>query len=172
MSFQYGIENDEGLDAEDIATGVNNTFKEDLIDATEAVVTQILNTTQETRALRTNAKHDWTTAEGHRLLGVISLSEYGLGERNENLRKRTATTSATRRLAILSPEIPPEISNVTDNQYCLATDESTLCSIVDSTVCVVLEEGDDATAVRDQLLDGIKTAFQDGSFEEVLSGEE
>lgn len=169
MSFQYGIENDDNLTAADIESGVNNTFKMDLIDATEEIVIDILDEGLSGRKLETNV--DWKTAEGHRLLGVISLSDYGLGERNDNLRKRESPIERTNRrhLAYYTDAVPPTISSVIDNQFCEVEDESILCSIVDSTVCVYLEEGDSASEVKAQLLDGIKAAFQDGTFEDTLA---
>jgi hypothetical protein len=39
---------------------------------------------------------------------------------------------------------------------------------VDTRVCVILEEGEDGDEVKEQLLDGIKISFQDGSFESAL----
>lgn len=169
VSFQYGIENEDGLDAADIESGFNNTFKLDLINATEEIVIDILNEGLSGRKLETD--FDWKTAGGHRLLGVINLSDYGLEERNDNLRKREPPIERTyrRHLAYYSDAVSPTITSVTDNEFCEVDDESILCSIVDSTVCVYLEEGDSASEVKEQLLDGIKEAFQDGSFEEALA---
>jgi hypothetical protein len=45
------------------------------------------------------------------------------------------------------------------------------CAVVDSTVCVLLEEGDDEEEVRTALLDGIEESILNGSFQDAIPPE-
>jgi hypothetical protein len=45
------------------------------------------------------------------------------------------------------------------------------CSVVDSTVCVLLEEGDDEEEVRSSLLAGIEQSILGGSFQAAIPPE-
>ena len=183
LTFQYGIENDLGLTADDIESGIDNTYKSDLIIATRAVVIEVLNETfPEGRALQGNAadRPQWKALKDNQLLGVIDL---GVAEnprdgqtRNMQGRRRAVflpssreeqidSMDKNRRLAIYTDSYPPDILNVFDNPFCSDADEDTACAIVETRVCVILEEGDDEDEVKDQLLDGIGKAFQDGRFE-------
>lgn len=68
-----------------------------------------------------------------------------------------------RRLVFYTDEFEPVINTIFDNPFCEEPDGVT-CSIVDSTVCVVLEEGDNEAEVQATLLAGIEESIQDGSF--------
>jgi len=215
LSFQYAIENDEGLTADDIENGVNNTFKSDLIIATRNITIQVLNETlprdQEGRALRRDAagRPRSKTFEENQLLGVVHFGRFALDENylvtnnqqedytssssigevenmqgqrravflTSNPEEQTGTVEINinnnnsmdnnRQLAFYADSYPPVISNIFDNPLCPES-EKIVCSVVDTRVCVILEEGDDEDEVKDQLLDGIKSSFRDGSFKSAV----
>jgi hypothetical protein len=88
----------------------------------------------------------------------------------------SATTSEdswgtiSRRLVYYTYEFQPVINNIVDNPFCDAP-EGFLCAVVDTTVCVILEEGDDEDEVRNTLLAGISTAIEDGTFSAAIPPE-
>ena len=188
-NFQYGIQNDQKLTSDDIENGVDNTYKSDLIFATRETMIQVLNEAfprdQEGRALRRDGfdgRSRFETFEDNSLLGVVNLGKFELtvgedesmqGQRRavilpSNPEDQTGTANNNRRLALYKDSYPPDILSVFDNSYCSESDEELICSIVETRVCVVLEEGEDGDQVKKQLLDGIKKSFQDGSFENNL----
>jgi hypothetical protein len=71
-----------------------------------------------------------------------------------------------RKLAYYADILPVRIDSVTDNPLCAGSNEnpSISCVIVASTVCVVLEDGDDQTLVRAQLVAGLREAVDSGEF--------
>jgi hypothetical protein len=75
-----------------------------------------------------------------------------------------------RRLAFFTDSYPPVINNIFDNAFCQEP-EGIVCAVVDSSVCVILEEGDDEDDVKDALLYGIQKSIQDGSFESAIPKE-
>ena len=206
IKFQYGIENDVGLTADEIENGFNNTFKSDLIIATRDITIKVLNETlpqdQERRALRRDDAIHWSKIfEDNPLVGVVTISRFHLddssssentqGRRREvflpsNTEEQTETVKINgdnnnslvnnRRLAFYSDSRQPSILSITDNEFCFASsdeeEEELNCSIVETKVCVVLEEGDNEDEVKDQLLDGFRSSFQDGSFEDALPSED
>ena len=168
------MESEDGFSAEDIELGRNNTIKSELIGATREIVIDILNETVaegRTKGLRRKKPvyPGWKSSKD--LVGVIKI---GGSENQQRERRRTAflptgTTLHDRRLVFYSDRFPPTISDVFDNPFCgAASDGVTRCSIVDTRVCVVPEEGDDAAEVREQLIGGISAAFRDGRFENLL----
>jgi hypothetical protein len=96
-----------------------------------------------------------------------------INEKQEGIVKRTNDNTKSmdrkRRLAFYVDSYPPVISSIFDNPFCpVSDDELVSCSIVDTRVCVILEDGDDEKEVKDFLLDGIKTSFLDGSFQNAI----
>ena len=170
LMFQYGVESADGFSAEDIELGTNNTIKSDLIDATRDIVISVLNSTVvEGKNLRTNKPAGWKPSKDKDLLGVIQIHGSGYDSRRRTAFVPTETTIQNRRLEFYSDAFPPTITDVFDNPFCgAASDGVTKCSIIDTTVCLVLEEGDDPTQVRARLVGGISGAFQDGRFENLL----
>lgn len=75
-----------------------------------------------------------------------------------------------RRLAYYSDAYPPVINSIADNPFCDKPSDIQ-CAVVDSTVCVILEEGDDEAAVQTALLLGISEAIRDGSFQAAIPSE-
>ena len=75
----------------------------------------------------------------------------------------STTQSRRRRLVYYTDVFEPVINTIFDNPLCNAP-EGFQCAVVDSTVCVILEEGDDEDEVRLALLTGIGAAIEDGSF--------
>ena len=192
LNFQYGIQNNKGLTADDIDNGVDNTFKSDLLVATRDTLIQILNETfpeDDRMLLRKNVlgRRSWSLFDPvdyfetsqQQLLGVVTLvpssnSEFGRTTKREPSQQAVLSLANNnnhhrrRKLAFYVDSNPPEITSIFDNSFCQATDEETSCAIVETRVCVVLEEGDDPKETRDRLFDGFKTAFQDGSFQSAL----
>ena len=170
LMFQYGVESADGFSAEDIELGTNNTIKSDLIDATRDIVISVLNSTSvEGKNLRTNKPSGWKPSKDKDLLGVIQIHGSGYEHRRRTAFVATETTIHDRRLEFYSDAFPPTITDVFDNPFCAAaSDGITKCSIIDTTVCVVLEEGEDPAQVRARLVGGISGAFRDGRFENLL----
>jgi hypothetical protein len=81
---------------------------------------------------------------------------------------RHPESNASRRLVFYTDDYPVMIDSIFDNRFCPA---DTFCSIVSSTVCVLLEEGDDEEEVQDELLDGIRVAIFNGDFEAAIPPE-
>ena len=75
-----------------------------------------------------------------------------------------------RRLAFYTDSYPPVINSIFDNTFCQVA-EGILCAVVDSSVCVILEKGDDEVEVKDALLNGIAKSIRDGSFESAIPSE-
>jgi hypothetical protein len=69
-----------------------------------------------------------------------------------------------RRLVYYTDAYLPTINSIVDNPFCVAPSDEVTCAVVDSTVCVILEEGDDEREVQNALLSGIEESIQDGSF--------
>lgn len=206
LNFQYGIENDQGLTADDIKNGFNNTFKDDLIITTRDITIRILNETlprdEERRALRrdTGGRPRSKTLGDNPFLGDVTVGWFDSEDEfpSENWQDYRAISSSiaeestqgqrraafltrnsdeqigmdnSRRLAFYTDSHPPVVLNIIDNLFCPERDEGIACAVVETRLCVVLEEGDDEEEVKDLLLDGIKTAFKDGSFESALPSE-
>lgn len=77
-----------------------------------------------------------------------------------------------RRLAFYTDSYPPVINNIFGNPFCPdSPDGEIVCSVVDTSVCVMLEEGDDEDEIKDSLIDGISNSIQDGSFENAIPSE-
>ena len=74
-----------------------------------------------------------------------------------------------RRLVFYTDDIPATIDSIYDGPVLLcpggAESEASRCTIVSSTVCVVLEPGDDETQVRNVLVRGLGQAIDSGEFE-------
>ena len=196
INFQYGIENDDGLTADDILNGFNNTFMNDLIIATRDTAIQILNETlpqtRQRRGLRQDAKLDNTNPH----LGIVSLGHYepeeiisrSVVDRDKTMNSRRKAmyvpinigkenktvlmNSNNRRLAFYSDSKPPVITNVIDNDFCPDADEGINCAIVESWVCVFLEVGDNEEEVKEKVLEGFRNAFQNGSFQNAIPGDD
>jgi hypothetical protein len=97
--------------------------------------------------------------------------------RKTQVRRRTVylpsgqdTVDDRRSLAFYTDEFLPTINSVLNNPFCANFPEFE-CAVVDSTVCVLLEEGDSEEIVRMVLLDGIETAILDGRFQAAIPPE-
>jgi hypothetical protein len=210
VSFQYGIVNTAGFDAEDIFNEVNNTLKTGLLIATRNITIETLNETYPRdgaeRLLRRRSKqqNQWSFFGGKG--GREAALQYdGFGKRvfrhvvplkdfeyapmisendveakqpeNTKGRRRTVVlpsddrhsdSNVSRRLVFYTDDYPVIINAIVDNPFCEA---GVSCSIVSSTVCVLLEEGDDEEEVRDVLVDGIREAILNGDFEAAIPPE-
>jgi hypothetical protein len=78
-----------------------------------------------------------------------------------------------RKLVIYTEQFPITIDSIIDNTFCPGNVEnpSTECAVVSSTVCVLLEPGDDVQQVRTILVRGIQDAVQNGDFEAAIPAE-
>jgi hypothetical protein len=142
---------------------------------------------------KTNIHHLFSSSSSGSTLLVIDLGRFrhvdqdiamgtGMARANGQLqkmqvRRRTAYLPSDRdilddrrRLAFYTDEFPPTINSILDNPFCANFPEFQ-CAVVDSTVCVLLEEGDDRAMVRMVLLDGIEQAILDGSFQAAVPPE-
>jgi hypothetical protein len=90
--------------------------------------------------------------------------------RNAYLPSGQNTVDDRRSLAFYTDEFQPTINSILDNPFCPNFPEFE-CAVVDSTVCVLLEEGDDEEMVRMVLLGGIEQAILDGSFQAAIPPE-
>ena len=73
----------------------------------------------------------------------------------------------TRRLVYYSDEFPVEITQIVESTICpgqTVGGDFINCAVVSSTVCVVLEEGDDPVEVRATIVNGLEEAFMNGDF--------
>lgn len=73
----------------------------------------------------------------------------------------------TRRLVYYTDEFPVEITQIVDSNICpglIGQEDFINCAVVSSTVCVVLEEGDDPIEVRATIVNGLEEAFMNGDF--------
>jgi hypothetical protein len=196
VNFQYGIENDAGYDAEIIFNEVNNTYKSGLIIATRNITIQSLNETypqdqEGGRYLQKTIQSQQQQSSNHRGLTVKDIGRFQLdeiGTENDSSKERwrrravylpdTSSQRDTsidnnvnnRRLAFYTDSYPPVINNIFDNAFCQES-EGIVCAVVDSSVCVMLEEGDDEFEVKYALLTGIQKSIQDGSFESAIPSE-
>lgn len=187
MDFAYGLKNSVGLTASDIFNEVNNTVKADLITATNEVVKNILNETFPETVVSTEATSRMGRfGERRRLEGVDRAVELAivdlLGKETANemmaayqgnildeapgylFDGRLLLHSRKRHLVFFSEEYPTVINAILDEPFCPATivDPMVLCALVSSTVCVVLEEGDDEDFIRMVLIDGLRDAINNG----------
>ena len=79
-----------------------------------------------------------------------------------------------RRLVYYTDMVPPNVTNVVDDPFCPQNTNSTTtvkCAIVAMQVCVVLETGDNATAIETALSDGFGTAITTGTFFDAIPPE-
>jgi hypothetical protein len=136
--------------------------------------------------------HDEFGRETHTLRLVVPLHKLDLAynkkvqasnlERDQGRRRTAYLPSATRqvpttdgipdarRLVFYTDDYPPLVTAINDNlRFC--NDPDTLCSIVSSTICVLLEEGDDEEEVRQVILTGMQAAIASGDFEDAIPPE-
>lgn len=75
---------------------------------------------------------------------------------------------SSRRLVYYSDEFPVQITQVVDSVTCPGSmmNDAIRCAVVSSTVCVVLEPGDDPVEIRQTIISGLQEAFQSGEFED------
>ena len=191
--FQYGIENDEGLTADDILNGFNNTIMSDLTIATRDTTIRILN---ETISRARERRELWREPKSERTipyLGAVSVRKYELdeifidsiggGDEKMSSRRKAmyvprmdgvltgagSISSENRRLAFYTDSNPPVILDVIDNSFCPESDVGINCAIVETRVCVFLDVGDEEEEVKDNLLEGFRNAFQSGIFQTAVS---
>jgi hypothetical protein len=195
VSFQYGIGNSDGFTAEDIFNEIDNTLKTGLILATRNVTIETLNTTypRDGRRLKQDRPRSLTVPSNNfyvaNLVQFESIGDSG-GTRafeallsakatgSNNFRRRTAYLPSllndasvdNRRLVFYTDDFMPVINVMFPNPWCDDLPEFE-CSVVDSTVCVLLEEGDDEEEVRSSLLAGIEQSILGGSFQAAIPPE-
>ena len=188
VEFSYNLENQGSLSAADIMFEKNNQIKQGLLIATRTTTIQIMNET----AVGTDARRaSRSLLEGTpRAFQLAILNEFG-SEPAQAMdasiyNTETARTHEQRllslfwlgghqqrRLVYYSDEYPPEILQILDNPFCPQGDQDgiTLCAIVETRVCLLLEEGDDVNQVRSLLLTGFRNAINGGAFWEAFPPE-
>ena len=74
----------------------------------------------------------------------------------------------SRQLAYFSNDFPVAITSVVDNEDCEGSDVNpeVMCATIASTVCAVLEDGDDPAEVRATMVAGLQYAVESGDFPE------
>lgn len=148
------------------------------------------------RPYETQRRHYWMSESTSRMLQVTDLGRSRLYQDNfvfeetlpmkmqyesPHVRRRAAYLpgafssnkdfqSGQRRLVFYSDQFVPAINSIFDNPFCENLEEFQ-CAVVDTTVCVVLEEGDDEQQVQTALLDGIQQSILDGSFQDAIPPE-
>lgn len=112
------------------------------------------------------------------LSGTKSSWNYGLDDPRRRLaylewheNQAMAFDADGRRLVFYTDDFEPIINAIFDNPFCDKPTPEHECAVVASTVCVVLEEGDDEDEVQEILLDGIEEAILSGEFEEAIPPE-
>lgn len=85
---------------------------------------------------------------------------------NRRLMTSSMFLRRSRRLVYYSDEYPVEITQVIDSTACPGSimDDTIRCAVVSSTVCVVLEPGDDPVETRQVIVDGLSESFVNGDF--------
>lgn len=81
----------------------------------------------------------------------------------------------SRRLVYYSDDYPVEVTRIVDRNNCPTNDidgvNTLRCAIVSTTLCVVLEDGDDPVLIRRTLVTELGEAIEDGSFEDKIPPE-
>jgi len=87
-----------------------------------------------------------------------------------SMRNINDDVNVDRRLVFYTEELPADITRINDTNdlVCGATTIDTtdafMCTIISSSVCVILEDGDDEDTVRTAVVDGMSEAFTNGDF--------
>lgn len=188
VNFQYGIENTDGFSSEELENEVGNTYKSGLITATRTVTILALNATlprdrkkrdPEKRTLGTAAEAPGRSGFTLTDLGRFREDWADSNDPDTQSTRRTAylpepqserEANRRRKLAYYTDDYPPVIRNIFDSAYCPT--EGVVCSVVDASVCVILEEGDKEKQVRESLIFGIEQAFRAGRFEDAIPAED
>jgi hypothetical protein len=76
----------------------------------------------------------------------------------------------SRQLVFYTDEFPVTIDGIFDNPFCGAT-PPILCAIVASTVCTLLEDGDDEDQVQKVLLEGLEESVDNGDLNAAIPPE-
>jgi hypothetical protein len=189
VSFQYTVEA-MGLTADEIFNEVDNSIKQGLLMATRSVTISILNETyprteEDGRelALQTGEELAFESAIVYRfrdkgiggLLTKSQLETLGLSPTSQSGRPYhfrllgdARKSRAVRNLVYYHDDYPVEITDMWDTRFCGGSEQIGECVVVDTTVCVVLEEGDDPAEVRQVLLRGFREAINNGDFGDAM----
>ena len=126
------------------------------------------------RAFEVAAQETFGVEGARKILNTFEdeLNTQNRRETNERLLTRLLFPNS-RRLVYYTDELPPVVTNVVDNPFCPRGDEDgiTLCQLVTTEVCVVLEEGDDPDLVQSALVAGFRDAIQTGEFFQAIPPE-
>lgn len=188
MQFSYVLSTDDlDLTAFDILNGVDNNIREGLEAATEETVIEILNVTFPRLERRKTAQIE--LKDSRQAIQAGFSEAFGPRKANELLsdstnsfhpikaEQRLALTirehrSAQRRLVFYSETLPPKVVFVLDVDPAVfpttsidCTNENSKCFLVQTEVCVFLEEGDNFAVIQLALMDGLRIAIDSGAFE-------
>ncbi|CAB9501886.1 expressed unknown protein [Seminavis robusta] len=191
VDFQYVVRNQVGLDADAIFNEDNNSVLNGLKQATKNITIDILNGDYPSkkrmlRSLLQRNEHDNAQRTTPNILNLPYITT-----NTASSTKMTTTSSSSnsrnwlrasppqqsvslqqhhhdgrRRLAYYTDDYPVIINTVSDNPLCNGSsqNQAVMCAIVSSTVCVVLEDGDDPEEVRNTLITGLRIAVDSGDF--------
>ena len=171
VTFQYGVSNNNGFSADDLFNEIGNTFKTGLLIATETVLVDVLNSTlardDESRLLRGSALE-----QPKRHIQLVATDPSPQRRRtvySDELSQLSNSLGRRRRLVFYTKDFPVTIDAIIPNPF--SCPENTDCAVVSSTVCVLLEDGEDATDIREGVLGGMETAIESGAFEAAVPAE-
>ena len=166
VTFQYGVSNNNGFSAEDLFNENGNTFKTGLLVATETVLINVLNATSTgSRQLR-GVEEDHPS--GH-IRPVMQEMSQRRAASMDRISSYSNSMGRRRKLVFYSDEWPVTIDAIIPNPFSCPTNSD--CAVVSSTVCVLLEEGENEVSIREFVLDGIETAIESGAFEAAVPPE-
>lgn len=185
ITFAYGLTNAANLTAEDILNENGNMIRTGLEAATRSTTINILNetfprdgtTSRGFRRPRPREKRNGGTRRAlaaglqdvYSAVRVSELLDSHFGDSGASLLGRHhRRTLESRRLVFYSDDTPAQVFNAVDNPFCGPNDS---CAIVDTRVCVFLEEGDDPAAVQLALLGGFREAIDSGAFQAAIPPE-
>jgi hypothetical protein len=196
FSFQYATVNNAGLDAQDLWYERNNTLKTGLESAARNITIRALNATyprdeesdrlllESTSRARMSKSHPQESPQHKSSEGTVQGCASSNPNKNSQLvvvpdtrgQGRSASggtneNSLGRRLVLYTDEHAIEITAIVDNRFCAETSPDMRCAIVSTSVCAILEEGDEKDGVKRAILDAVERAIATGEFEDAIPPE-
>lgn len=169
-----------GLDAHKIDNAINNTLKVDLINATKYSVIETLNTTYPRSASAQSStitniftiqrflEFVYKENKGHDLIpldqgGNKLRNLYSTERRNDRYFRRSSvrmlnTNQLQRRLVYFTEELPIGVEHIADNPFCAGA-RPIHCVMMQFSICIVLEDGDNAGQIRRSIIRNLRTGI-------------
>jgi hypothetical protein len=195
IAFGYILENQAGLTADDIWTGNGNDVMTGLLVATRNTTIEILNETfpeiispanysdvrrhrrleGAPRAFELAIADARGSEKANIILGTFEneLDAWSRVRSSHRLLTMFLRRCRQRRLVFYTDDSPAQILRILDNPFCPRGEEDgvTLCSIVETQVCVKLEEEDDPAQVEAALISGFRESINSGKFFDAIPPE-